>query len=287
MTSGSAWGFQGQKRAREDTREHEKVRHVMLHMGREAVHHGGTHGPRELSSGTRQQGGEDALHQRRQPGEHPFTLDERVLGICASAAYRIAEPPPRSEQKRLQGVYSKLQTVKLFSSGEFKQQRFLLLDADMLMRTNIDDVFSTNVTAAVMRGEADSCLFERRPGHTYFRHNMVQQRGDSHKSMKGGLNGGMVWFQPDSQVYEDMKNELCNFRPHSRMAEQEFLSWYWGRNGRWHAIHKKIQLPDPPAVLYSSQRTRGPKKAQYVHPNGRSPRGNQSVMKHEEQEAGW
>ena len=73
-----------------------------------------------------------------------------------------------SEQKRLQGVYSKLQTMRIFAHGNLRQERFLLMDGDMLVRSNIDDLFSTNVPAAVMRGEADTCLFEPRPSHTYF-----------------------------------------------------------------------------------------------------------------------
>ena len=82
-----------------------------------------------------------------------------------------------SEQARLQGVYSKLQTVKIFSEGPMKQQRFLLMDADMLVRANLDDVFAYEVPAAVMRGETDSCLFEKRPSHTYFYSDITMRPG--------------------------------------------------------------------------------------------------------------
>ena len=88
-----------------------------------------------------------------------------------------------SEQSRLQGVWSKLQTVDIFSSDTLKQQRLLLMDADMLVRANLDDVFSYDVPAGVMRGESDHCLFERRPSHTYFYGDKTMRPGDSHPQM--------------------------------------------------------------------------------------------------------
>ena len=65
-------------------------------------------------------------------------------------------------------MYSELTTVNHCSSGCLRQQRFLLMDADMLVRANLDDVFANEVPADVMRGEAGSCLFVPRPSHTYF-----------------------------------------------------------------------------------------------------------------------
>lgn len=168
-------------------------------------------------------------------------------------------PLPRhlkgSEQSRLQGVYSKLQTVKIFSSGTERQQRFLLMDADMLVRANLDDVFAQEVPAGVMRGDTDSCLFEPRPSHTYFYAGNTMKRGDSHPAMKGGINGGLVLFEPDANTYDDMMEKLYSFTPKTKMAEQEFLSYYWGRTAEWHAMHKKYNFqihqlyfasPEPP-----------------------------------------
>lgn len=73
-----------------------------------------------------------------------------------------------SEQTRLQGVYSKLQTVRIFADWANRENRVLLCDADMLVRANIDDLFGSKTPAAVMRGDADTCLFQPRPSHTYF-----------------------------------------------------------------------------------------------------------------------
>ena len=160
-----------------------------------------------------------------------------------------------SEQSRLQGVYSKLQTVKLFSSGPLEQKRLLLIDADTLFRTNNDDLFAHETPAGVMRGEADSCLWAPRPSHTFFQKGGARRPGGSHPPMKGGINGGLVLFEPSADTHEDMMNELEYFVPTTKMAEQEFFSWYWGRTGSWHAMHKKdnfqihqmyFSSPEPP-----------------------------------------
>ena len=145
-----------------------------------------------------------------------------------------------SEQSRLQGVYSKLQTVKMFSSGHWEQRRFLLMDADMLVRANLDDAFGYEVPAAVMRGDADGCLFQKRPSHTFFQRDYTMRRGDSHPTMKGGINAGLILFEPSEDTYEDMMSSLREFVPHGKMAEQEFLSYYWA--GDVHAMHKKFNF---------------------------------------------
>ena len=112
----------------------------------------------------------------------------------------------------------------------------------MLVRANLDDAFADEVPAGVMRGEADSCLFEPRPSHTFFHADTTMRRGDSHPPMKGGINGGLVLFEPDAATYKDMMDELHDFVPKTKMAEQEFLSYYWGRSGDWHAMHKKYNF---------------------------------------------
>ena len=43
-------------------------------------------------------------------------------------------------------------------------------------------------------------------------------------------------------AYKDMMDELHDFVPKTKMAEQEFLSYYWGRSGDWHAMHKKYNF---------------------------------------------
>ena len=60
--------------------------------------------------------------------------------------------------------------------------------------------------------------------------------------MKGGINGGLVLFEPSEEVHQDMMLELQNFQPQTAMAEQDFLSWYWGRKGLWYGMHKKYNF---------------------------------------------
>ena len=53
------------------------------------------------------------------------------------------------------------------------------------------------------------------------------------------------WFgilQPNVETYDDMMKELWNWRPHTKMAEQDFLSWFWARNCATVAMHKKYNL---------------------------------------------
>ena len=145
-----------------------------------------------------------------------------------------------SEQERLQGVYSKLQTVNLFSSGSLRKRRFLLMDADMLVRANLDDVFALGVPAGVMRGDIDSCLLEPRPSRTLYYPGTTMRPGGSHPPMKGGINRGMVLFEPSADTYKDMTVKLRNFRPSTKMAEKEFLNHYWANS--WHTMDKKYNF---------------------------------------------
>ena len=56
--------------------------------------------------------------------------------------------------------------------------------------------------------------------------------------MKGGINAGLVCFTPSQAVYRDMYNILINgpWKPKTQMAEQEFLSYYFGETTSWHAL---------------------------------------------------
>ena len=57
--------------------------------------------------------------------------------------------------------------------------------------------------------------------------------------MIGGINGGLGLFEPSADTYTDMMEELKHWRPHTKMAEQEFLSWHWARDGSLNTMHKK------------------------------------------------
>ena len=116
-----------------------------------------------------------------------------------------------------------------------------------------------------MRGEKDSCLFERRPDITYFYPDNTMRRGDSHPAMKGGINGGLVLFEPSEETYSDMMTELEGWKPNTKMAEQEFLSWYWARTSSINAMHKKynyqihqLYFATPKGTTEGEHRARSP-----------------------------
>ena len=44
----------------------------------------------------------------------------------------------------------------------------------MRVRHNIDDIFAKSVPAAVIRGDADTCLYAPRPCKTYFKDGNVE-----------------------------------------------------------------------------------------------------------------
>ena len=56
--------------------------------------------------------------------------------------------------------------------------------------------------------------------------------------MRGGINGGLVYFEPSAREFRRMYDYLCSgrWRAVTDMAEQEFLSHWFGRDGRWYAL---------------------------------------------------
>ena len=56
--------------------------------------------------------------------------------------------------------------------------------------------------------------------------------------MRGGIHGGLVYFEPSAREFRRMYDYLCSgrWRAVTDMAEQEFLSHWFGRDGRWYAL---------------------------------------------------
>ena len=56
--------------------------------------------------------------------------------------------------------------------------------------------------------------------------------------MRGGINGGLVYFEPSAREFRMMYDYLCSgrWRAVTNMAEQESLSHWFGRDGRWYAL---------------------------------------------------
>ena len=151
-----------------------------------------------------------------------------------------------SEQQRLTGVYSKLMVWKVFAEYPRDNGKVVMMDVDMLVRTNIDELFAIATPGAVWRGAADSCLTEGRPSKGIMgapEHEIVQGK----KSMQGGINGGLILLTPSIKEFQLMEQFLFkDWRNRkNRMAEQEFLSFWFGREESptpWQTVHKKFNF---------------------------------------------
>ena len=148
-----------------------------------------------------------------------------------------------TQQQRLTGVYSKLQTWRLFATGRYRQSLILMMDLDMLARRNIDELFQCQTPAAVMRGPADSCLFESRPSSSFFRGGSRARHESTGEALAGGVNGGLVLLKPDAALFQDMWQTLIGgWHTQTRMAEQEFISYFFACKEQWKSLHKKFNF---------------------------------------------
>ena len=115
--------------------------------------------------------------------------------------------------ERLQGVYNKLQVWKLFDderNPHWKSKRVCMLDCDMMIRQHADQIWSFQTPAAVMRGPTDSGPHVPRPVWTYDYSRSRYERGL--ENMRGGSNGGLVYFEPSAREFRMMYDYLCSGR---------------------------------------------------------------------------
>ena len=154
---------------------------------------------------------------------------------------RVALPPhlQGSELERLQGVYFKLQTLKVFAESPYDLEKFLLMDGNMLVRTNIDELFTTKTPAAVMSGDCDTCQYERTLSESYCYGGSERSFTHDKQKMEGGIDGGLLLFEPSVKTYGEMYESLKKFRPNTTMADREFLSDHWGLDAEVWAMHKR------------------------------------------------
>ena len=144
-----------------------------------------------------------------------------------------------TRNKHLIGVHSKFNAMAVFSKKPYKKQKLLFLDGDMLVRSNIDDLFTKNVPAAVIREREDDDIFETQTGISSVWSADEESSAARTVPVNGGVNGGLVLFEPDAHVMDEMYEQFTHFRPVEAMMEQEFIGWYWNRNEEWNAIDRK------------------------------------------------
>ena len=126
-------------------------------------------------------------------------------------------------QKRLRNIWSKMLPWKLLSD---EVDAALLLDTDLLIRNNIDTVFTQMSHAdccGVFRGSRDFDITKPRPASTI-------KSWENNRCKGGGINGGVVLFKPSTQTFKDMDHVLKKVyrAKDTTCAEQDFWSWYFG-----------------------------------------------------------
>ena len=138
-----------------------------------------------------------------------------------------------TEIGRLEAVFSKLQVWDRFH-GRYK--RILMVNPDMMVRRNLDEVWSFQDPAGVIGGATDTSLYSKRPIHTYFQRDVV----DTGPEIRGGINGGLVLLEPNRETYENMRKKLRTWWTETKVDQQAFISWFFA--GDFRALHKKYDF---------------------------------------------
>ena len=139
----------------------------------------------------------------------------------------------------LKEVFSKIQAWQLFDSDPFwKCKRVGMMDADLLVKGNIDHLFHGVMPRAVHRGASDNCLFEARGLGSWYEQGNVQKYERGETRMKGGINMGLIMFEPSAAEFKKMEEYLwtSGWKPQTKMAEQELISHWFARDGRMNAM---------------------------------------------------
>ncbi|CAE8717900.1 unnamed protein product [Polarella glacialis] len=131
-------------------------------------------------------------------------------------------------EDRFEKVFTKLRGMAL---TEF--EKVLMMDIDLLVRDNIDEIFELQAPAAMRRGMNDKWPLKTGDpleGRVFF----LGKDASSPKWSWGqgtGINAGVMLWQPDQKVFEDMMNEIeePNHPEHCKGngPEQDYLSRYW------------------------------------------------------------
>lgn len=164
---------------------------------------------------------------------------------------RVAEFMLSRCDQRFRHVFTKLSVMRL---EEFS--KVVLLDADLLPRGNVDELFDFPAPAAIFRGYHDHTPGMVRPCDTFYFEGSLQGSSSRqacrcsasmqcvHRELKGGINAGVVILRPSSSELELMQHTLLDeghgHRCHvaSTGPEQDFLTrWY---DEHWRSFPRKF-----------------------------------------------
>mmetsp|Transcript_107590 Transcript_107590/g.343321 ORF Transcript_107590/g.343321 Transcript_107590/m.343321 type:complete len:295 (-) Transcript_107590:107-991(-) len=121
------------------------------------------------------------------------------------------------------GIFTKL---RLFSLSEYR--KVLFLDLDVVVLKNLDQIFSLEAPAGMLKGGLQPKHGAGIDGRSFF---PTEQWNEPH----GGINAGVMLLEPDAQVHAQMEREVVDdWHPehiHSYGPEQEYLSRFYA--DRW------------------------------------------------------
>eukprot|EP00928_Gymnodinium_smaydae_P003993 TRINITY_DN11404_c0_g1_i2.p1 TRINITY_DN11404_c0_g1~~TRINITY_DN11404_c0_g1_i2.p1 ORF type:complete len:446 (-),score=106.59 TRINITY_DN11404_c0_g1_i2:220-1557(-) len=140
---------------------------------------------------------------------------------------------------RFQGVFTKLHAI-----GLTEYEKVVLLDADLLVRHNIDELFDRQAPAALRRHAAA----DYPDGAQIPSDELMNERGE----LKSGINAGVMVLNTSKQDFQKMKLDLeveCD-RP-SRMPEQDYLTEFYVRD--WHALGVRFNF-QPHQLAFTDRR---------------------------------
>eukprot|EP00931_Biecheleriopsis_adriatica_P048883 TRINITY_DN28247_c0_g1_i1.p1 TRINITY_DN28247_c0_g1~~TRINITY_DN28247_c0_g1_i1.p1 ORF type:complete len:825 (-),score=156.60 TRINITY_DN28247_c0_g1_i1:6-2159(-) len=197
------------------------------------------------------------------------------------AAYRLSTDN-YIEESRFQKVFTKLRALKLV---EF--EKVMVMDIDLLVMSNIDDLFDLPAPAAMKRGmnrgKRQYKHGDEIDGSTFF---AGLKPGDEHSWGQGtGINAGVMVLEPNEEDHRVMEEELLelNHPGHVRGngPEQDYLSrFYADRPWRHISVINNFQVHHMfnalhPDIVDSAERSticekEGYKAVRIVHYSGDS-----------------
>ena len=146
-----------------------------------------------------------------------------------------------SQNNRFDGVFTKLRVLDL------EYDKVIMMDADLLVRKNVDFLFNRKAPAALRRhAGADYPDGERIPRDEFF---------DSKGNLVSGINAGVMILEPSKSDFKEMVDDLAHGKRHrneaSRMPEQDYLSRFYAND--WHALGVQFNF-QPHQVAFTDRK---------------------------------
>ena len=137
-----------------------------------------------------------------------------------------------TDKVKVRGMYAKIDAWRLFSHRGWCQfDRVMMMNGAMLLRANIDDLFSADAPAAVMKSSQNPDYFQRAPEEAKLLSEL--HRPSIHFQCRDELSGGLFLFSP-CVIYHEY--QLMAFRTMypgvPEDLEEDFISDFWGHPKR-------------------------------------------------------